>query len=378
MSKNYYEILGVNKNATDIEIKAAYKKLALQYHPDRNPNNKEEAEKKFKEINAAYDIIGDPQKRKEYDIRGESPYGNYGGGSQRSSGGADFGDFFSQFFNGDADIFGSSRRKQNKKTKFTPKNGHDVEIGITITLKEAFTGTKQKVKYSRFELCPECKGMCTKNPESIAECPQCHGSGTITGQQSFFSVQYECPQCHGEGLIVKNPCSNCKGSGRIRTNKETTVSIPAGIETGNILAMSELGDAGIHGGKYGNLMIAVRVQTDKTFTREGNDLLSTLKLPYPHLVFGCEILVKSIDENEELLKIPAGSQVGSKITIKGKGFHKPNSSSKGNFIVTLTCDIPSSLSIEAEKNLKQYAANLEIQEKKSSEGFLSGFFKKLF
>lgn len=379
MSKNYYEILGVSKTATIEEIKAAYKKLALQYHPDRNINNKEEAEKKFKEINAAYDVLSDSQKRNEYDVTGGNSYGQGGYGKHQSYGGAGgFEDFFSQFF-GESDVFGQAKQKKHKKkTHMTPKNGHDVEIGITITLKEAFTGTKQKVQYSRFKTCSDCNGTCGLKGEKPIECSQCGGSGVMSSQQSIFSVQFECSHCGGEGLVVKHNCTTCKGSGRIRVTEETTIAIPAGIETGNVLSISDFGDSGIYGGRYGNLMIAVRVQADQTFNRDGNDLFSILKLPYPHLVFGCEILIKSIDDSEELLKIPTGSQVGDKITIKGKGFSKPGSKTKGNFVITLTCDIPRSLSSEAEQNLKEYATNLEIQEKKGSDGFLSGFFKKLF
>lgn len=378
MAKNYYDILGVSKNATAEEIKKAYMKLAMQHHPDKNLNNKEEAEKKFKEINAAYETLSDTQKKSDYDTYGgENPYANQGGGRGRHQSGV-FEDLFSQFFSeGGADIFGQGKQKQKKRSQINPKNGHDVEIGLTITLKEAFTGTKQKVSYSRFKSCVDCKGMCGAKGEKLSECSVCKGTGVIASQQGWMTVQYECSKCNGEGLTIKNHCLTCKGSGRIRITEETVVVIPAGIDTGNILKLSELGDAGIYGGQYGNLMIGIQVQKDKTFTRNGNDLLSTLQLPYPHLVFGCEILVKLIDDSEELLKIPGGCAVGETIMIKNKGFFKAGSKTRGNFVVTVTCNIPKDLSNEAAINLKEYAANLEIDNKKS-DGFLSGFFKKLF
>jgi molecular chaperone DnaJ len=377
MTKNHYEVLGISKTATPEEIKKAYMKLAMQYHPDKNLNNKAEAEKKFKEINASYEVLSDPQKKKHYDTYGsENPFNSSNSGQGGQYGG--FEDLFSQFFNqGGEDFFGQSKQRKKKRSHISPKNGHDVEIGLTITLKESFTGTKQKVTYSRFKECTDCKGMCGAKGEAASECPQCKGTGAISSQQGWMTVQYECNKCNGDGFTIKNPCISCKGSGRIRVNEETTVVIPAGIDTGNILRLSELGDAGIYGGQYGNLMLAIQVQKDKTFIRQENDLLSTLQLPYPHLVFGCEILVKLIDDSEELLKIPSGCAVGEKIIIKNKGFFKAGTKTRGNFVVTVTCDIPKNISAEAEKNLKEFSANLEIDTKKP-DGFLSGFFKKLF
>jgi molecular chaperone DnaJ len=375
MTKNYYDILGVNKTATQDEIKKAYMKLAMQHHPDKNLNNKEAAEKKFKEINSAYETLSDPQKRQYYDMTGTEGTGRQGAGGNQGFGG--FEDIFSHFFNQEGDIFNTGKQKQKKKGHITPKNGHDVEIGLTISLKESYTGTKQKVSYSRFKDCGDCKGMCSANGEKPAECGQCRGTGAVTSQQGWMTVQYECNKCNGDGYTIKNPCATCHGSGRIKTSEETTIVVPAGIATGNVMRLSQLGDAGIYGGAYGNLMVAIQVQKDTTFERLNNDLLSTLKLPYPHLVLGCEILVKLIDDSEELLKIPRGCMVGEKITIKNKGFSKPGEKTRGSFIITITCDIPKNISEEAEKNLKDYATNLEISDKKS-EGFLSGFFKKLF
>jgi molecular chaperone DnaJ len=371
--KNYYDILGVSKNATSDEIRAAYKKLALKYHPDRNLNNQAEAEEKFKEIQAAYECLSDPAKKQSYDTYGsENPYGQ--GGRHQHAGG--FEDVFSQMFGG-ADIFGTKREKK-KKSALSPRAGHDVEISITISLKESFIGIKQKVEYSRFIQCAACKGMCCAAGEKPTECAKCHGTGyTSMNQGGFFSVQYECSACNGEGLVIKNGCSACRGTGRQRVQESTPIVIPAGVEKGNILKLNGLGDAGIFGGGSGNLLVAINVQNDMTFTRDGNNLCSTLKLPYPHLVLGCEIIIKSIDDSEELLKIPAGSQVNDTIVIKGKGFSKPGVKTRGNFIVTLICDIPKVLSAEAEKHLKDYAATLKSEEKKQ-DGFLSGFFKKLF
>lgn len=375
MTKNFYDILGVSKTASPEEIKKAYMKLAMQYHPDKNLNNKEEAEKKFKEINEAYDILSDPKKKQQYDTTGTT--GNYGNPGQGYSG-TGFDDIFSQFSDifGGGDIFGHKQSKK-KKSQLTPKNGHEVEIGLTISLKEAFSGTKQKIEYSRFVECSDCNGYCGEKNEKPIECTQCKGSGTMGVNQGWITMQCECNKCNGEGIIIKNSCKTCHGSGRIRKTQETTVSIPAGVESGNVLRVPALGDSGIYGGSYGNLLIAISVQSDKTFSRRDNDLESTIKLPYPHLVFGCEILIKSIDDSEETIKIPSGCQINEKIIIKNKGFFRVGSKVRGNFIVSVICDIPKKLSDEATEVLKIFSTKLEVNEKKS-EGFLSGFFKKLF
>lgn len=375
MKKNFYDILGVSKTATQDEIKKAYMKLAMQYHPDKNINNKEEAEKKFKEINEANDILSDPKKRQQYDTFGHT---NGMGGSQRSQGGSGFEDIFSQFsdiFGGD--IFGQKQSKKNKKNQLDPKNGHNIEIGLTISLKEAFSGTKQRIEYSRFVKCSDCNGMCAEKGEKPSECTQCKGSGSIAVNQGWISMQYECNKCNGEGLIITNPCKTCRGSGRIRKSEITTISIPNGVESGTILPIPNMGDAGIYGGEYGDLLIAIKVQIDKIFTRRDADLESIIQLSYPHLVFGCEIMIRSIDDSEELLKIPTGCAVGEKIIIKNKGFFKIGTKNRGNFIITVTCDIPKKLSPQASEDLKKFSCHLDDSEKKS-EGFLSGFFKKLF
>lgn len=378
-NKNYYDILGISKTASAEEIRAAYKKLALQYHPDRNLNNQAEAEAKFKEIQAAYECLSDPTKKQAYDTYGsESPYGQ--SGRQHSNNGfhgTGFEDIFSQMFGGN-DVFGSKKEKR-KKGELSPRAGHDVEITVTISLKESFTGIKQKVEYSRFVQCFTCKGMCCLPGEKPVECARCHGTGyAAVNQGGFFSVQYECSACNGEGLIIKNGCVTCRGTGRQRVQESTQIVIPAGIEKGNILKLNDMGDAGLFGGTNGSLLVAINVQKDATFTREGNNLCSVLKLPYPYLVMGCEIVIKLIDDSEEVLKVPAGSQINDTIVLKGKGFAKPGSKIKGNCVVSLMCDIPKALSSEAEKHLKEYASTLKLDEKKSQDGFLSGFFKKLF
>lgn len=377
-NKNYYDILEIPKTATADEIRSAYKKLALKYHPDKNLNNQAEAEAKFKEIQTAYECLSDPAKKKSYDTYGSESHFRQGGGQYSNGfGSGGFEDIFSQVFGG-ADIFGQKKQKQ-KKGQLSPRAGHDVEISITISLKESYIGIKQKVEYSRFIQCSSCNGMCCAAGEKLAECTKCNGTGYASmNQGGFFSVQYECSACNGEGFIIKNGCVACKGTGRKRITESTQISIPAGVEKGNILKLNDLGDAGIFGGQSGNLLVAINVQKDNTFTREGNNLRSTIKLQYPYLVMGCEIVIKLINDSEETIKVPAGSQVNDIITIKGKGFSRPGSRIKGDCIISLMCDIPKNISNEAEKHLKDYASNLKLEDKKPQDGFLSGLFKNFF
>lgn len=383
--KDFYEVLGVAKNATDSEIKSAYLKLAMKYHPDKNKENKEEAEKKFKEIVEAYEVLSDQEKRKRYDQLGAEAYtqstqGGYGSGQGFSG----FEDIFSQFANmfGEG-VFGNGgfggKRSSKQKTGFSPRNGHDVESEIKISLKESFTGTKESIKINRFISCEKCKGSGSEKGTTPEKCQTCKGTGSMNFQQGWIVVSQECNVCNGEGLVIKDPCRECRGAKRVRKSENINITIPAGINNGDLLRVSKYGDVGIHGGDSGDLLVRVYVMEDKTYKRVGDNLESTIKVPYPHLVFGCEIVVNTIDGTTEAIKINEGCQVGERIIIKNKGFNKLKSRGKGDFIVTITCDIPKKLSKKAAENLKNYSEEIGVTKtEKDSEGFLSGFFKNLF
>ena len=380
--KDFYEILGISKNATEKEIKSAYLKLAVKYHPDKNPNNKEAAEKKFKEIAEAYEVLSNKEKRQMYDQVGHEGYskGGFGGGGHGYTH-TSFEEIFAQFSNMfGGDIFGTGTRNTRKqKTAFTPRNGHSIETSITISLKESFTGAKEKIKINRLSTCPKCDGSGSSSDKKIEACPGCNGTGTMNFQQGWFIVSQTCSKCNGEGIFIKDPCSTCKGSCRIRKQEEITVTIPAGINDKDVLRISGYGDSGVHGGAPGDLIALVNVMPNKIFKRIGDDVESSIRVTYPHLVFGCQISVKNIDESHELLSIPAGCQVGEKVQIKGKGFKKLKSRGSGDFVVRIMCDIPKKLSKKSELLLKQYSDEIgDSASDKSTDGLLSGFFKKLF
>jgi molecular chaperone DnaJ len=388
MSKrDFYEVLGVSKNATEAEIKSAYLKLAMKYHPDKNLNNKEEAEKKFKEVGEAYEVLSSPEKKRVYDQLGSDGYernknnGGFNYEGFNSAGGSSFEDLFSHFSEMfGSDIFEDGRRSKKKKKQFSPKSGQDIQINLTISLKDSFTGIKEKISYEKFSICIDCKNTGAENGILTTDiCSKCNGSGQINVNQGWISFVQPCTKCNGEGVFLKNPCKKCKGTSRIQKREETTVFIPAGIDNGNILRVSGAGDSGIFGGENGDLLININVQKDKTFFRSGDNIESSIKIPYPHLVFGCEIVVKNIDDSEHILKVPAGCQVNEKLSIKGKGFSKVNGGrGNGDFIITMICDIPKNTSEKGKEYLKKYSEELEINKNQKNEGFLSGFFKNLF
>jgi molecular chaperone DnaJ len=385
MAKDFYEVLGVAKNATEAEIKAAYRKLALQYHPDKNPGNKE-AEEKFKEIASAYEVLSNVEKKKTYDQVGPDHYERAQQGGNYGQGAGGFEDIFSQFSQMfGQDIFGNGNRKQNKRNRSfeeSPREGHDVEHELTITLKDAFVGIKEKVKYYRLMLCSDCKGQGSTEKVIRETCSRCKGSGATQEGGGFLVFTQTCSMCNGEGSRIKNPCKKCSGALRVRVLDEIVVTIPAGIEDEMILRLTGYGDSGIFGGRSGDLLIRMQVQKHKTFERKGNDIYSSMEVEFHHLVFGCELLIKNIDDAEETLTIPAGTPNDHFVHIKGKGFPKlkNRSGGRGDFIIKVISRIPKKLSIKAEEALKTFAEEIDAENKikNRKDGFLDWIFKKLF
>lgn len=369
--KDYYELLGVAKNASQEDIKSAYRKLAMKYHPDRNPGNKE-AEEKFKEISEAYSVLSDQQKRAQYDQFGTvgDQAGGFGGqGMNAEDIFANFGDIF-------GDIFGQQGGgRRRKKTGPVPKRGHDLAKEISITLEEAFLGAKKEVTYYHFVVCDTCKGKGTASGAAPVVCSECDGAGEVTLRQGFFAFTQTCSRCSGEGYLIADPCSKCRGQSRVQQYQTITVTIPKGIFEGADLRLADRGDAGIFGGPAGDMFLKIHIVPHAKFKRHEDDLECSIALTYPQLVLGAQLEIENIDGTKEPLKVPAGTQVNSRITIAGKGFTKIRGRGRGNLVVIVTCAIPKKLNAEAEKILKQYSEHIgtDIDAK---DGFISGLFKK--
>jgi molecular chaperone DnaJ len=371
VKKDYYEILGVSQTAPQDEIKKAYRKLALKYHPDRNPDNKE-AEEKFKEASEAYEVLSDAVKRQRYDQFGHS--GMQSGADFHEY--SDMGDIFSAFGDIFGDIFGQGQKqKRGGKAGPIPQRGHDLAQSIEITLKESYLGCKKDILIYHFVQCETCHGSGCAVGTKPDVCKKCKGAGTVYLSKGFFSFAQTCPDCHGQGFFIPSPCSACKGQTRVQNREKFTITIPAGIFDGAELRVRGRGDTGIFGGPEGDLYLQVKIIADKNFWRKENDLVTTLNLTYPQLVLGCQVEIENIDGTKETVKIPKGCSVGREIVIAGKGFPLPHGYGKGSLVIITQCDIPQKLDDETKKALLEYSEKLGNQTKNSTSG-ISGFFKK--
>lgn len=368
-TRDYYEILGVARSATQDEIKAAYRKMALKYHPDRNPNNKE-AEEKFKEASAAYEVLSDAQKRKQYDQFGHAGMNDMGG-----AGGMNMEDIFENFGDIFSSMFGASHGRSSKKQGPEPKNGHTLMKEIDITLKESFLGTTKEVQYYHFIMCKDCSNTGSKAGTKPESCTNCRGTGQVQFRQGFFMYAQTCSSCSGEGFIISSPCLTCHGKSRIQQYESFSVNIPAGIYDGAELRINGKGDAGVFKGKIGDLMLKIHVLPNKKFTRKDDDLECTLMLTYPQLVLGCQVEIESIDESKQAVKIPKGTAVNERIIIPGKGFPKIKSKVFGNLVVTIYCHIPKKLSTQAKEKLIEYSELIGTSTDNNDSTIMS-FFKK--
>lgn len=377
MSKaDFYNVLGVNKAATTDEIKTAYRKLAMKYHPDRNPDNKV-AEEKFKEATEAYEVLSDSSKRTQYDQFGHAGMnGGMGGGHAGYSHAGNmnmddifenFGDIFGSMFNGGA---AKSRRKKGPQ----PQTGLSLTKEIEITLKEAFLGTKKDIAYHHYFSCDACSGSGAKAGTSAQSCAPCNGSGEMHFKQGFFMYAQACGSCNGQGFVITSPCTECKGQSRTQRFDKFTVNIPRGITDDAELRVSEKGDAGLYGGPAGDLFLRVRIKPDAVFTRDKDDLICHVMLTYPQLTLGCQVDVESIDEIKHSIKIPKGCPVGEKIIITGEGFQKLRGKTRGNLVIITQCFIPTKISTDAKKKLQEYSDLVGTQA--HEDGFITSFFKK--
>ena len=373
--RDYYEILGVEKSATEDELKRAYRKLAKQYHPDMNPGNAE-AELKFKEVNEAYEVLSDSEKREKYDRYGHAAFdpssgGGAGfGGFGGFGGGFDFGDIFSSIFGGGG---GGSRGSRSNAI-----DGDDISVRITITFEEAVFGCKKEISFARIEGCSECGSTGAAKGTKPDTCTTCNGSGSVRVKQNmgfgFMETQRACNNCRGTGKIIKTPCKNCNGKGFIKINKRMEVTIPAGIDSEQRIILRGQGSAGRNGGANGDLCIYVRVLPHDIFERDGDNLYCEVPISFAEAALGAEIDIPIIGGKTEKFTIPEGTQTDTSFTLKGKGVANVNSKRKGDLILTVNVETPKNLTSKQKELLSAFASSLG----ENNTGKKQGFFKKMF
>jgi molecular chaperone DnaJ len=351
-SKDYYEILGVQRNASDEEIKKAFRQLAMKYHPDRNQGDKV-AEEKFKEINEAYEVLSNPEKRRMYDQFGHAAFTQGGGGQGGGSsfdfddifGGTGFEDIFNTFFGGS-----NSRRARTKSAS----RGSDIRADITLELADVLTDKNLKIKVRRNDSCDVCHGTGSRSGGRPGTCPTCGGRGTVRTTQGFFSISTNCPTCHGEGSVISDPCTNCRGSGIFEKDSLINVKIPSGVDDGVRLRVSDEGDAGRNGGPRGDLYVLIHIKNNTIFERRGTDLYAKLKVSFPRAVFGGQLEVDSL-EGRKKMNIPSGVQSGHQIRLKNEGIPDIRSKVRGDIYYEVNIEVPKSLKQKEKDILKEYA-----------------------
>lgn len=364
-NQDFYQTLGVAKDADADTIKKAYRKLAMQFHPDRNPGNKE-AEEKFKECAEAYDVLSNAEKRAQYDRFGHAAF-KQGGGRGFHGGFENADDVFASFGDIFEDFFGMGSQKRSRKSKTEPRKGADLRYLCEIGLKDIITGLEKEVEFETDEGCKDCSGTGAEKGSPVETCSMCGGQGQVISRQGFFSMQTACPQCRGEGQIIKKPCKTCKGAGRTSKAKKIQVTIPAGVDTGTRLRITGEGEGGYRGGPPGDLYVEVRVKDDAKYERHGSDLHTILKVPYVFLLLGGDVPVNTLT-SEETIEIPKASQPGAQVKLAGHGFPSLRTQRRGDLYFHLEAEYPKKVSSDEEKWLKEIA---KIYKDDSSK---SGFF----
>ena len=385
--RDYYEVLGIGKNATDAEIKSAYRKLAKKYHPDLNPGNKE-AEEKFKEVNEANDVLSDPQKRQRYDqfgFAGVDPNyaaangggaGGFGGGFGGVDLGDIFGDIFGGGFGGGFGGFGGFGGGSSTRTANAPRKGHDIQASVILTFEEAAHGCSKKITINRQDTCPDCGGTGAAKGTSPETCPDCGGRGyVVTQQRTPFGVmqsQQPCSHCGGRGTIIRNPCKTCRGTGKTAARKSLEINIPAGIDDDQNIALRGQGDAGSNGGPAGDVIVHVTVKADPMFERDGYDVTIHVPITFSQAVLGDDVEVPTVD-GRIVQHIPEGTQSGTKFRLRGQGIQYLNGRGRGDQYVIVDVEIPKKVTRAQREALKAFEDSM----KEDNYEKRKGFFKNL-
>jgi molecular chaperone DnaJ len=367
--RDFYDVLGVSKNASPNELKSAYRKLAVKYHPDKNPGDKA-AEDKFKEASEAYGILSDQEKKQNYDNFGHAAFENGGGrqgGFGGGFGGADFSDIFEDFFGGFGSGEGRSRGRRSASNR-----GSDLRYDLSITLEDAYKGKKQDIKFSTTEKCDTCKGNGSKPGFSPDRCTTCGGNGKVRSNQGFFTVQQTCPQCAGSGEEITNPCNDCNGQGNKQASKKISVTIPKGVDDGTRIRLAGKGEAGTKGGANGDLYLFINVHSHELFKRSDENLFFEFPISIADAALGTTLEIPTIDGGKAKIKIPEGTQNGKQFRLKGKGMPYMRGSGNGDLYVQVNTEVPISLNKAQKELLEKFR---EIENEKSNPS-IKKFFQK--
>jgi len=365
--RDYYDVLGVNKNSTADQIKSAYRKLAVKYHPDKNEGDKT-AEEKFKEASEAYHVLSNSERKQNYDNFGHAAFEN-GGGGRGGFGNFDFSSHFSDIFE---DFFGEGFGGSGRRNRRSNNRGSDLRYDLSITLEEAYTGKKQDIKFSTSEKCDTCKGSGSKPGHDAGSCSMCGGHGQVRSNQGFFTVQQTCPQCSGSGEEITNPCSNCNGQGKKQASKRLSVTIPKGVDDGTRIRLSGKGEAGSRGGGNGDLYLFINVYSHDLFKRSDENLFFECPISIADAALGTSIEIPTIDGGKAKIKIPSGTQSGKQFRLKGKGMPYMRDSGTGDLYVQVNTEVPVSLNREQKELLEKFR---EIENEKSNPS-IKKFFQK--
>ena len=370
--RDFYEVLGVTKSASVDEIKSAYRKAAMQWHPDRNPDNKQEAEVRFRECTEAYSVLSDPQKRQIYDTYGHAGLAHAGAQTDfNETIFQDFHDILGDFF-GFEDLFGGGGRRRAGGRRV--QRGADLRYDMTLTFEEAAMGVSTKIRVPRQEYCESCNGTGAKKGTGVATCQTCGGRGQLVYQQGFFTINRTCPACQGAGQIVKERCLDCHGQGRLERERTIELRIPPGVDTGTRLRVQGEGEPGPNGGPAGDLYVVLEVKEHKFFERRGADLYCTIPLSIAQAALGTELQVPALN-GEERLKIPEGTQSGAVFRIKGKGLSDPHGGGRGDLYYHVRVVTPTKLTKEQRKLMEELHSTLKVENKPAERS--TSFFDKV-